>query len=88
MSDAGLQPVFETDALEEACADLVRVHELLHFRTGSLYARLMRDIEEQSCELFHAEPEIYCLGEGFFMYGPPKAMSALLRRARRLRLIR
>lgn len=81
-------PLFEHEALQEACADLCRVHALLERRVGPLYLRLKLDIERQSHDIYVAEPEVIDLGEGHFIYGPPPALSALLRRARRLRLIR
>lgn len=88
MHQAATTTVFETESMEEACADLVRAHEFVQCLPGAAARRLQHDIERDSWTIFHAPTAIEALGEGFFIYVPPPELSALLARARKLGVIR
>jgi hypothetical protein len=77
----------EFEPVQEAFADLVRVHKALSSRRGLAYRKLERDIEDGAAALLELNPAIHDLGEGFFVMSPPEEAVALLRRARALRLI-
>lgn len=92
MGQVALNLVFETDTMEEVCSDLVRVlqtlTELCAGPVAPRYMTLLADVSREAEKVMERPVEIRDLGEGFHVYVPPPELAALLRRARRLKLIR
>lgn len=83
----------DQDTLQDCLADLATVETLLPKRHGPLYRKLEADlaayIERATRKRTAADsPRSVDLGDLHFVLTPPPEITALLRRARQLRLIR
>lgn len=78
-----LQLHAELDLAFDALGDLARVRDALFSRHGERFRDLQRDIERlDEAQLTFSDP--HDLGEGRFLFEPPKEIAALLARARDL----
>lgn len=76
----------ETDLIYDALDSLSRIHHALVHRHGAAFRALEKDIEalgEQSLDLGHPHD----LGEGVFVFEPPRQFVDLIDRARALGVI-
>jgi len=71
----------ETDLLDDAIAELVRIHQALAYRHGDAFRALDRRIEEIAEGGLPEAPMLESLGGGRFVAIPPAALLALIAEA-------
>lgn len=80
-------PRWELEAVIDAVADICRAHAVAKARRGRHYTEFARDVEGRAAAIENAPATVHNLGDGYYIFLPPPALTELLSRARALRLI-
>lgn len=80
-------PRWELEAVIDAVADICRAHAVAKARRGRHYSQFAQDVEDQAGAIENAPATVHNLGDGYYIFLPPPALTELLRRARELRLL-